>query len=276
MPGRRLTTKSNVSSSPDSKTPRILRNGGLWGADRYLYASAESTNRLLLADARFRHGDVAQARSQTAGRGRLGRTWIDEPGTALLLSVRLESHPLPERIPQAAALAVAALLEKHGMTPAVKWPNDVLLNGRKVAGILAESDGADRLVLGIGLNVNTTADAFERAGLTGRAVSMALASGCRFDIAVLRDALLARLADVLARGSASLQSHIGAEWPLRDFLDGARLVVRGAAAQVSGRYGGLDDAGRLRLVDDAGLVHLFWAGDVTLAEPPLASGAGSG
>jgi BirA family transcriptional regulator, biotin operon repressor / biotin---[acetyl-CoA-carboxylase] ligase len=266
-------TNSNVSSNPPSSTPCVLRGRGLWGANLYRVDSVASTNHLVLTDAQFRHGDVVQARSQTAGRGRFGRPWIDEPGTALLLSIRLDSAPLPERICQAAALAIAGMLEQYGMPPAVKWPNDVILNGRKVAGILAECDGPQHLVLGIGLNLNTSADAFARAGLAATATSMALASGTRFEPDAVRDALLERLADTLARSADTLRSWIATEWPIRDLLDGARLVVSGPDGRLAGRYAGLDDSGRLRLVDDAGCAHVFWAGDVTLADPPLAAAA---
>ena len=119
-----------------------------------------STQRLLDADAP--EGAVAVAEHQTEGRGRLGRTWLDEPGQALLFSLCLRP-PLPAaRWPELTAIvgeaAAAAVAGVAGVTPTIKPPNDLLLNGQKVAGILAEAvDG--RIVLGIGVNVGSAPEA---------------------------------------------------------------------------------------------------------------------
>ena len=107
-----------------------------------------------LAAAGAPHGTLVTAAAQTAGRGRQGRTWSAPPGRALLLSLVLRS---PDRmLPLAAAVAVA---DAAGPDAAIKWPNDVLLDGRKVAGILAEARPQDGwAVLGIGLNVAVRLD----------------------------------------------------------------------------------------------------------------------
>jgi BirA family biotin operon repressor/biotin-[acetyl-CoA-carboxylase] ligase len=137
---------------PEQVQP-LLR--GSFGRDSYVYAeSCPSTQRLAAPDAP--HGTVAVAEHQTEGRGRLGRTWVDEPGASLLFSVVLRpTRPVQDWptltgvVGEAAADAVAALT---ALRPAIKPPNDLLLDGRKLAGILAEAQEG-RIVLGIGVNV---------------------------------------------------------------------------------------------------------------------------
>jgi BirA family biotin operon repressor/biotin-[acetyl-CoA-carboxylase] ligase len=119
----------------------------------------DSTNRYLLDCAAHgaREGLVAVADEQTAGRGRLGRTWVAPPGSALLVSVLLRPQLPVDRlhlVTLAAALAATeAVSTLAGVDARVKWPNDVVLDDRKLAGILAEADGAGAVVVGMGLNV---------------------------------------------------------------------------------------------------------------------------
>jgi BirA family biotin operon repressor/biotin-[acetyl-CoA-carboxylase] ligase len=101
------------------------------------------------------HGAVALAEHQTDGRGRLGRSWIDEPGTGLLFSVALLPPPPVAQWPELTLVAAEAVAGAIGPAATIKHPNDVLVEGRKVAGILAEAQ--QRVVLGIGINVGKTA-----------------------------------------------------------------------------------------------------------------------
>jgi BirA family biotin operon repressor/biotin-[acetyl-CoA-carboxylase] ligase len=150
-----------------------------------------STQRLLDGAA---EGAVAAADEQTEGRGRLGRTWHAPAGTALLFSIVLEPPVAPERLPELSLVAGAAVAEairsETALETAVKHPNDVLVGGRKVAGILAESaDG--RVVLGIGINVTQSRDELP-ADTDPGATSLAL-EGARVDRAELLAAVLERL-----------------------------------------------------------------------------------
>jgi GNAT superfamily N-acetyltransferase len=141
-----------VSVRPEAVQP-LLR--GSFGRDSYLYVeSCDSTQRLAPADAP--HGTVAVTEHQTEGRGRLGRSWVDEPGRSLLCSVVLRpARPVQDWptltgiLGEAAADAIEAVT---ALRPAIKPPNDLLLDGRKLAGILAEAQEG-RIVLGIGVNV---------------------------------------------------------------------------------------------------------------------------
>ena len=128
------------------------------GEPRIHVAECESTQLLLGPD--DPEGAIATADHQTGGRGRLGRRWIEAPGTAVIVSVLLRPPPerrAPELSLVAAVAASLALDDAIGPARAqIKWPNDLLVDGRKVAGILAEMKGA-AVVLGIGINVNQTA-----------------------------------------------------------------------------------------------------------------------
>lgn len=143
------------SLAPETVLP-LLR--GRFGKPYTYVERCESTQRLLDDDAPI--GAVAATDEQTAGRGRLGRGWVAPPGSSVLASIAL--HPdvptakLPELSLVAGRACAQALAEVAEVEPEVKWPNDVLIGGRKVAGILAEAREG-RVVLGIGINVLQTA-----------------------------------------------------------------------------------------------------------------------
>jgi BirA family transcriptional regulator, biotin operon repressor / biotin---[acetyl-CoA-carboxylase] ligase len=137
-----------VQLTPDVVLPRLR---GSFGREYHHAAEAPTTQRMLPAGAA--HGAVALAEHQTEGRGRLGRVWIDEPGAGLAFSVALYPPPPVARWPQLTLVAARAVAAAIGPEATIEDPNDVLVDGRKVAGILAES--GDRVVLGIGVNVGS-------------------------------------------------------------------------------------------------------------------------
>jgi BirA family biotin operon repressor/biotin-[acetyl-CoA-carboxylase] ligase len=155
----------------------------------------DSTQRLLADDAP--EGAVAAADEQTAGRGRLGRDWVAPPRSSVLASVALRpdvpTPVLPELSLVAGRACARALAEVAAVVPEVKWPNDVLVGGRKVAGILAEAREG-RVVLGIGINVLQTADDLPQR-VQHPATSLLVETGRR----VARAELLASLLDHLER-----------------------------------------------------------------------------
>jgi BirA family biotin operon repressor/biotin-[acetyl-CoA-carboxylase] ligase len=143
------------SLSPEAVEPRLR---GRFGRPYKYVLSTPSTQLLLPPEAP--EGALVAADEQTAGRGRLGRRWLAPAGTSLLCSLQLRPAIASERLPEltgvaarACSEAIAALTE---LEPALKFPNDVLVGDRKVAGILAEAR-EERVVLGIGVNVNVTA-----------------------------------------------------------------------------------------------------------------------
>jgi BirA family transcriptional regulator, biotin operon repressor / biotin---[acetyl-CoA-carboxylase] ligase len=148
---------------------------------------------------------VVVAQAQTAGRGRRGRLWLDEPGASLLTSIILRPRLEPARLPTlslAAGVAVVEALERvTGLKPRLKWPNDVLVDGRKLAGILLESRLGPSPLVVLGIGVNLTQRVFP-PDLAERATSVRLATGRRVDA----DALLTALMESLDAWRARLET----------------------------------------------------------------------
>ena len=225
----------------------------------YLYEPECESTQLLLLGSGLPEGATAATDHQTGGRGRMGRPWIAPPASSVLVSVML--HPPPERhLPElslVAALAAAEAIEgATGLTAQIKWPNDVMLNRRKVAGILSElSDGT--VVVGIGINVNQTRDEFPLDTPT-EAGSLRTLTGNSYDRAVLLGSLLFRLERIYDGwrhgGLDDLYGEIGA----RDFLRGRRITVDGAAATALQI---LRD-GRLEVATDGGETRTIESGEV--------------
>jgi BirA family biotin operon repressor/biotin-[acetyl-CoA-carboxylase] ligase len=152
-----------MTLSPDVVLPALR---GSFGRE-YHYAVETATTQLMLPQDAT-HGAVALAEHQTAGRGRLGRVWVDEPGAGLSFSVVLIPPPPVRRWPDLTLVAAEAVAGAIGPDATIKEPNDVLLDGRKVAGILAEARESERVVLGIGVNVGTSPWPGAAAVPTGR------------------------------------------------------------------------------------------------------------
>jgi BirA family biotin operon repressor/biotin-[acetyl-CoA-carboxylase] ligase len=177
------------SLAPDAVLP-LLR--GRFGRD-YRYAERTPSTQRLLDDAS--EGAVAVADEQTDGRGRLGRSWEAPAGTSLLVSVLLEPAVAAVRLPELTLVAGAAVAEAIAaitdLEPTIKHPNDVLVDGRKVAGILAEAREG-RVVLGIGINVNVRKDDLPAETATP-AGSLSLTAGGELSRVELLVELLLRL-----------------------------------------------------------------------------------
>ena len=219
------------------------------GTPRLHLRRVDSTNlrarQLALAGAP--HGTTVTAAEQTAGRGRQGRTWTAPAGRALLVSVLLRDPP--RLLPLVAAVAVA---ETVGADAQIKWPNDVLLGGRKVAGILVEGRPQEGwAVAGIGLNVALRDEDFPEE-LRGRATGMGREPG---DVEPVLARLLVRLdARVRDEAPAILEA-----WRARDALLGREI----AWSAGSGVAEGVDEGGHLLVRTGDGVVALD-AGEVHL------------
>jgi BirA family biotin operon repressor/biotin-[acetyl-CoA-carboxylase] ligase len=226
------------------------------GSPRLDVESCESTQ--LLVDTSLPEGALVVADHQTAGRGRLGRSWDAPAGTALLFSVLL--RPPPERpapeLSLVAGVAVADALERTlELAVQIKWPNDVMLRRKKIAGCLAEArDGA--VVLGVGVNVSQSADELPpRAGsvrtLTGRSVDRE-----ELLTQILRD-LGTRYGAWREQGLDGVYDGLGP----RDFLRGRRVTVNGASGVVTM----IDREGRLEVAVGHGEVVTVESGEVDYA-----------
>jgi BirA family biotin operon repressor/biotin-[acetyl-CoA-carboxylase] ligase len=219
------------------------------GTPRVHHRLTDSTNERAkeLGAAGALHGTLVTADEQSAGRGRQGRVWTAPPRSAVLMSVVLRE--LDELLPLSAAVAVCEALPAEAR---IKWPNDVWIGGRKVAGILVEGRPQEGwAVLGIGLNVTTTEFPPE---LTEIATSLRL-SGVETDTESVLNALLVALAKWLG----APRDAVLAAWRERDALKGERIGWSGGG----GIAAGIDDSGALLVQTGDGLVTLD-AGEVHL------------
>ena len=212
-----------------------------------------------MLDAALPEGAVAVCEEQTGGRGRLGRAWAAPAGSSILLSVVLRP-PAQRHAPElslVAGVATAIVVERAtGLAAQVKWPNDVMLDRRKVAGILAElKDGA--VVLGIGLNVSQAPDELP-AETRSPAGSLRSVTGRKLERGpILADLLLEleqRYDAWRAGGLDAIYDDLGA----RDFLRGRRVTVDGGAEGVAQM---IDRQGRLEVSTASGVV-LVESGEV--------------
>lgn len=241
------------------------------------FATIDSTNdeARRRAEAGEPEGAVIVAASQTKGRGRRGRTWISPPGN-LHCSILLRPHcdvADAANLSFVAALALAEALDGpagNSERITVKWPNDVLLDHRKVAGILLESESAEGalqwVVIGIGVDVE-----YFPTGVDFPAISLR-AAGCRADSDSVRDAVLRRFWVWYARWMSEGFAPVRDEWLARAAALGETIAVRLQDETIEGVFAGLDGDGAL-LLDVAGGRRRITAGDVFF---PGRAGNGSG
>lgn len=212
-------------------------------------------------------GLVVQADEQTAGRGRLDRSWWSPAAGGLYLSLLLRPAIPLLQAPQLTMLvslaAIDACRSVAGLDPQPKWPNDVLLSGRKLAGVLTEIEAQDEqlhyAIIGLGLNV---AMSFAGTPLAATAISLAEASQKPVSVDAVCNAFLASLE---SRYRYFRDGHTPlAEWKERLEPLGRRVRVHhGGQTELIGEAQGVDVNGALLIEDDLGVTHTVWAGDVT-------------
>ncbi len=256
--------------------PAVRRglNTHVIGAHIVSFRRASSTNdiALILASQGCPEGIVVVADSQTAGRGRFGRRWHAAPGLGLLFSVILRPELAPSVSSTLAflgALATArAIRELYGLPVSLKWPNDVVLEGKKLGGILAETTGdagaIRHAVVGVGVNVNMRQRDFPRELRSG-ATSLALATGKR----VARAPLLRRILEELDRRytlvrKAKSTAPLVEEWRRVAPHTGRIVRVRQKDRIQEGTVAGIDDDGALLLRLPSGTAVRMTSGDVTI------------
>lgn len=215
---------------------------------------------------------VILARRQTRGRGRLGRVWQSEANGNLYVSFAFRPRLAPAGLSTFTLWLGANLCELianfSGVRPGLKWPNDLLFEGRKFGGMLTEArvdaDQVRDLVFGLGLNVNSTAAAWS-GDLARRATSLAVRTGAPLDLNHFAAALIGRV--LLAYDQFIEDDHreaIADLWNRHDVLRGQPVTVLQGTRRITGRAGGIDDAGSLIIRDAHGRTHRFTAGEVTL------------
>jgi BirA family biotin operon repressor/biotin-[acetyl-CoA-carboxylase] ligase len=228
-----------------------------------LYDSIESTNAAAMAAAAegADGGTLFVADEQTSGKGRKGRAWFSAKGKSLTFSVLLRPAGRTEGLTALFALAVASALGDFLKSPAIKWPNDIFLNGKKLGGILAESRD-DFVVIGLGLDVNEKAGDFS-PGIAAEAISMRIAGRRVFD----RGIVLCRILEAFEERHDRFQ-EVGFA-PFREEIQrrllfiGKRVTIESGGDAFEGKMIGITNEGRL-CIDVDGAEKVFSSGDLTL------------
>ncbi len=249
----------------------------LVGHHVYIFGTVDSTNRVLaqMADRGAAEGTVVLAEAQTAGRGRHGSSWFSPEGANLYASILFRPRITPRELALFAPIASLALAETvwlEGAPARIKWPNDVVVRGRKLGGVLVEapvfSGRVVHVILGIGVNLNVQPGELA-AGLgeaAEAAVSLREVLGRDVDRNVFAAALLSRLEKwhhtFLTRGPDAVR----AAWQARDALHGHRLEARTGSAVCEGWCRGIDTDGGLIVEDDAGQAQHIFAGAVRVLD----------
>jgi len=212
-------------------------------------------------------GSVVIAESQTGGKGRLGRNWASPPRVNLYCSIILRPPIQPVAAPQLtflSVIAVARAIEQLTTLKArIKWPNDILIEGKKVAGLLnemsAETDKVNFVILGIGVNLNMTAEQFPD-DLRHAATSIFMESGEKVDRNLFARVMLQELDNLYTKFLAEGYASARREWLERSWLEGAMVTVTDNNSVKSGRVTGIDEYGALLL--DTG--EQILSGDVVI------------
>jgi BirA family biotin operon repressor/biotin-[acetyl-CoA-carboxylase] ligase len=241
------------------------------GSRFHYFREIDSTNSYArrLAVAGAVEGEIVVAEEQSAGRGRLGRSWFSPPFLNLYFSVLLRPNLPPTDAAQLTLMAGVALTDAIGTfaraAPVIKWPNDILIDGKKIAGVLTESscnlDTVEFVVLGIGINVNCTRDLLPQI-LRDRATSLLMINGDP----VSREDLFCGLIHGLDRCYGILEERgfgaIAREWEARFGLRGRLVRVDAGDQMLTGYARGIDRDGALIVERKNGTVQRIIAGDV--------------
>lgn len=218
-------------------------------------------------------GTCVIAELQTAGRGRLGRSWIAKPSSSILTSIIIKPQIAPSQAPLltlCAGIAVHRAIERvTSVVPHIKWPNDILINDKKVAGILtemsAELDIVHFVVIGIGINVN-----YDLRDMPDELIKTATSLSAETDRFISRNYLLTALYEEIEgayrRFIRQGPSVIVEEWQERARISGRRIsatVMNGT--RITGWAQGVDDDGALLIKTDGGSVHRITTGEVIFA-----------
>ena len=257
---------------------RLLRTRVL-GQRCHVFDVLASTNTYLYALGRQgeSEGTIVLADEQTAGRGQADKVWISPPRCNLYVSVLLRPSIAPAQAPLLSLLAAVALvdtLRQEGAVCGIKWPNDILIQWRKVAGILTEMethrDAVRFVVVGIGVNVNMTQEDLE--GHLGSVAQPATSLQASLGREISREALLAALMGSLEswynRFISQREIVLQAAWEARSLMHGRRIRARAAGATWEGTAESIDQAGRLCLRQVDGTAIVLTSAEVRFLDCP--------
>ncbi len=250
------------------------------GRDIRVFEQTTSTNDVVekLARDGVREGVVVFAESQTKGRGRLGRKWLSPARKGIWFSLLLRFASRPQAATQltvAAAVAIAkAIKEETGLAPEIKWPNDILIRGRKVAGILtelsAELDSIKYVILGMGVDVNLREEDYPPE-LRPAATSLLIEAGAGAAIprAPLATAILRQLDQAYDRIKRGEFQQVADVWEGLCGTLGNLVTIKNGDRLVRGRAESLDSEGGLLVRTEYGHLERIIGGDVTVVPSPI-------
>lgn len=243
------------------------------GRDIRVFQETTSTNDVVdkLARDGVKEGVAVFAESQTRGRGRLGRTWVSPLGKGLWFSILLRPKLRPDQVTQLTIASATALTRaiRHqvDLRPEIKWPNDVLIGGKKVAGVLtelsAELDTIKYVVLGIGIDVNLSASDFPPE-IRKLATSLRIERGQPVQRPALASAILRELDHDYRRATGQDFDSLANEWEEQCTTIGHEVQIQVGTRKIRGRAESLDSSGALLLRTHHGHLERIIGGDVTL------------
>ena len=277
---RPLSGESVGADNPQPATGKFAGNtGGLFkcaviGREIIYFNSIVSTNDKAFEIGRQREnpeGIVVVADMQTHGKGRLGRRWISPPGLNLYFTVLLKPLLTPEEslmLVLAAAVAVTTAIRKYtGLDAWIKWPNDILINGKKACGILTETksggDGINLVAIGIGINVNMPLNAFAD-DIKPLATSLKIESGSTLERDKILGQVLAELEHAYKNLLTGDKRALINGWLRLNCTIGSKVAVGSRDGVLSGIAAGINDKGELLVRLSSGEVKTVCAGDVTI------------
>jgi BirA family biotin operon repressor/biotin-[acetyl-CoA-carboxylase] ligase len=247
------------------------------GRHLYLFEKVDSTSRALrnLARAGAAEGTAVLAESQSDGRGRMGQPWFSPAGTNLYVSVLFHADAAPRTVGVfsfIASLAVADAIRDLGLSPTIKWPNDVLVRHKKVAGTLTEcsvrGDRVEFVVLGVGVNLNVSPEAL--AAALGPAAAWATSLAEALGVPVDRNAFAASYLNHLDAWARRFRQDgagpILDAWRDRDILTARRVEIRAAPGPFLGRVLGVDEEGHLLVANGRGERHTVISEEVRVLD----------
>jgi BirA family transcriptional regulator, biotin operon repressor / biotin---[acetyl-CoA-carboxylase] ligase len=276
-----------LRKTPDLLLPAEIRDGlktstfGREWIDYFPVIDSTNVRARMIADRGAPEGTVVVAEAQLKGKGRRGRSWFSPAGEGVTVSVILRPRVPPSEAPQlvlmAAVAAAEALLAQAALPVSIKWPNDILVGGKKIAGILTEmrlaGDRIDHVVIGMGVNVNTPAESLP-SEIAAIATSLCAVTGRTFSRAGLLRTYLEKLEGWYAIFRERRFEAIRDRWLEIARIVGKQVKIAGVDRTYEGEVVDIDPTGFLILKSPDGGVQRILAGDVSMIEtvPPPTGG----
>ncbi|MBO9128220.1 biotin--[acetyl-CoA-carboxylase] ligase [Bacillus sp. 165] len=270
---RRLGYK--IAKKPDKVTGNEIQLGlqtSFIGRNVYYEDTVDSTQKIAagLAYEGVSEGTVVVAEQQTSGRGRLSRKWYSPKGTGIWMSIILRPAIPTQNAPQLtllAAVSVAQAIEEAGVSVSIKWPNDILINGKKAVGILtelqAEADKINAVIIGIGINVNQKQEDFAEEIQT-IATSLAIEKGTKLARAELMQSIFYHMERLYQQYLDKGFQIVKLLWESYAISIGKTITARTVTQTLTGIAKGITEDGVLMLEDESGNIHYIHSADIEI------------